>query len=231
MSLLKSIVIFTDSFWPDSAGVGNATLSFARALIANGWQVEVITPKRKADLPIAEGAGGCSAVNGKIYVIGGTFTPYGAPREAVQEYDVATDTWTTKAALPTARAWLSSSVVNGKIYAIGGTWTYQGTPLSTVEEYDPSTDTDRGKNTGDDENNPRPVGTQKAEQRKSRNKKQKGREPDHHQAGQLGSIKISVERGEVRLAVIRTIAKQKQEKMGHLPQHKEKGKGCKSRVT
>jgi len=54
-----------------------------------------------------------------------------------EEYDPATDTWTTKADMPTARAVLGVVEVNGKIYAIGGS----SGNTSAVEEYDPETDT------------------------------------------------------------------------------------------
>jgi N-acetylneuraminic acid mutarotase len=59
----------------------------------------------------------------------------------VEEYDPATDTWTTKAHMPTARFGLSTSVVNGKIYAFGGARDCLTPAFSTVEEYDPATDT------------------------------------------------------------------------------------------
>lgn len=77
-------------------------------------------------------------VNGKIYAIGGM-----TGSTKVEEYDPATDTWTTKADMPTGRSFLACGVVNGKIYVIGGNagpgmW---GTTLATVEEYDPETDT------------------------------------------------------------------------------------------
>jgi N-acetylneuraminic acid mutarotase len=98
----------------------------------------------KADMPTARIFPSTSMVNGKIYVIGGN--PRGAAAlhgmSTVEEYDPATDTWTTKAAMPTARHGLSTSVVNGKIYASGGA---QGNPqqgaISTVEEYNPAMDT------------------------------------------------------------------------------------------
>jgi hypothetical protein len=75
-----------------------------------------------------------SAVNGKIYAIGG-LTTSGNHVSQMEEYDPATNTWTTKADMPTARSGLATSAVNGKIYAIGG-WVGGGTTLSTVEEYD-----------------------------------------------------------------------------------------------
>jgi len=77
-------------------------------------------------------------VNSKIYAIGGS-----QPQsKAVEEYDPATDTWTTKSPIPTARWGLTTGTVNGKIYAIGGGNVYPPTKCyRTVEEYDPVTDT------------------------------------------------------------------------------------------
>ncbi|GAG26877.1 unnamed protein product, partial [marine sediment metagenome] len=57
----------------------------------------------------------------------------------MEEYDPATDTWTTKAPMPTKRATLGASAVNGIIYVIGGVSGF--TVFSTVEAYDPATDT------------------------------------------------------------------------------------------
>jgi N-acetylneuraminic acid mutarotase len=92
-------------------------------------------------MPTARSTAASSVVNGKIYVIGGVSDFKGVPLSTVEQYDPATDTWTTKANMPTARGHLSSSVVDGKIYAIGGTLIWGGTPISTVEQYDPATDT------------------------------------------------------------------------------------------
>ena len=97
--------------------------------------------KRKADMPTARGCLSASALNGKIYAIGGRI-PGLMTCSTVEEYDPATNTWAKKADMPTPRYWLSSSVANGKIYAIGGVQDWgQGNGLSIVEEYDPVTDT------------------------------------------------------------------------------------------
>jgi N-acetylneuraminic acid mutarotase len=61
----------------------------------------------------------------------------------VEEYDPATDRWTTKKTdMPAPRSDLATSVVNGKIYAIGGCIgpPQAPQPSSIVEEYDPVTD-------------------------------------------------------------------------------------------
>lgn len=111
-----------------------------------------------AQLPTARaGVGLVAAANGKIYAIGGAVNrrrgvdapPIFAPSAAVEEYDPATNIWTSKAAMPTARSVLGvAAAANGKIYAIGGSVIVtQGTefptfgPASTVEEYDPATNT------------------------------------------------------------------------------------------
>ena len=92
----------------------------------------------KAPMPTARAFFSASAVDGKIYAIGGGAT---AGTSAVEKYDPATDTWTNKGAMPTARLWLSTSVVDGRIYAIGGAVSAYGSTLSTMEVYDPATDT------------------------------------------------------------------------------------------
>jgi hypothetical protein len=90
---------------------------------------------RKADMPTPRTFLSTSAVNGKIYAIGGC-SVFETAFATVEEYDPATDKWTEKADMPTARGILSTSVVRGKIYAVGGS-TAANVPLATVEEYTP----------------------------------------------------------------------------------------------
>lgn len=91
--------------------------------------------EEKGDMPNARYGMAGSAVNGKIYTIGGTLGD--AAVSTVTEYNPATDKWTERADMPTSRFFLSTCVVNNKIYAIGGK---NGGSLPTVEEYDPETD-------------------------------------------------------------------------------------------
>jgi hypothetical protein len=84
-----------------------------------------------------------SAVDGKIYAVGGAA---GAPGYtslvAVEAYDPMTDTWTRRASLPVAGCALCTSAVGEKIYAIGGSTPVPAvSPLSTVQVYDPLIDT------------------------------------------------------------------------------------------
>jgi hypothetical protein len=92
---------------------------------------------RKADMRTGRTYFSTSAVNGKIYAIGGVTTGNNSQLASVEEYDPATDTWTPKAAMPTARSAFSASAANGKIYAIGGSVGGGAAPISTVEEFDP----------------------------------------------------------------------------------------------
>ena len=96
----------------------------------------------KSEMPTARQAVSTSVVNGKIYAIGGgTSSNTGAETfSTVEEYDPATDTWTTKSEMPTARGWHSAGVVDGKIYVIGGSPSLWFTPVFTMEVYEPATD-------------------------------------------------------------------------------------------
>jgi N-acetylneuraminic acid mutarotase len=89
---------------------------------------------RKADMPIGRTGLAASAINGKIYVVGGGNK--GIFLSTGLEYDPITDTWREVAGMPTMRAALSSAAVDGKLYAIGGGGSGD-VPLPTVEEYDP----------------------------------------------------------------------------------------------
>jgi N-acetylneuraminic acid mutarotase len=104
----------------------------------------------KSEMPTARQGLSTSVVNGKIYAIGGAecFIKWCGELETfsnVEEYDPATDTWTTKSPIPTERGWHSASVVDGKIYIIGGsqgqTPGYKYYHVLAVEVYDPATDT------------------------------------------------------------------------------------------
>jgi N-acetylneuraminic acid mutarotase len=92
----------------------------------------------KSPMPTARYGLSMSAVNGKIYAIGGRAG--GQLYSIVEEYDPATNTWTRKADMPVPRHLHSAGVVNGKIYVIGGVEGSIG-PTKLVEEYDPATNT------------------------------------------------------------------------------------------
>lgn len=94
----------------------------------NSWET-------KASMPQAISGVKAAVVNGKIYVMAGSFH---------YEYDPATDNWTAKKPMPTPRVGgFAIAACQNKIYVIGGdNGTYGYTNyLSTNEVYDPSTDT------------------------------------------------------------------------------------------
>jgi RNA polymerase sigma factor (sigma-70 family) len=91
----------------------------------------------KADMPTSRYWLSASAVNGKIYAIGGLTVDMVA-LSTVEEYDPAIDKWTRKTDLPRQIHTLSTNAVNNKIYGIGGV--DNGVLLSTVYEYDPLLD-------------------------------------------------------------------------------------------
>ena len=86
----------------------------------------------RADMPTGRYNLTSSAVNNKIYFIGGS-----GGGNKNEEYTPSTNTWKTRANMPTARSDLTSSEVNNKIYCIGG----YGGGKNENEEYIPSTNT------------------------------------------------------------------------------------------
>jgi N-acetylneuraminic acid mutarotase len=118
--------------------------------LSDVWTVKTEMPTPRSGLGLV------AATNGRLYAIGGSVNvrrgvdgpPIFVPSVVVEEYDPATDTWTTKAAMPTGRSALGvAAAANGKIYAVGGTFVQTpGTfpvlaPSAAVEEYDPATNT------------------------------------------------------------------------------------------
>ncbi len=99
----------------------------------------------KNDMPTGRMTLSSSAVEGKIYVMGGHVNGanWGDPASPnVDEYDPTTDTWdTTTADMPMGRNSFASVVVDGKIYAIGGQSSAGNTAESSFWVYDPLTGT------------------------------------------------------------------------------------------
>ena len=107
------------------------------------YDPETDTWETRTDMPTARTAHSSASVNGKIYVFGGSGNCSALTCDifaTVEEYDPATDTWTTKADMPTPRSLMASGVVNGKIYVISGFLEMRGAVGAFVEVYDPETD-------------------------------------------------------------------------------------------
>jgi N-acetylneuraminic acid mutarotase len=89
-----------------------ATLTFYNPG-TNTWRI-------KAPMPTARGGATGRAINGKLYVAGGSV---GLSLEALgvtEMYDPATNSWSTRADMKTPRYAAGSAVVNGKLYVLGG---------------------------------------------------------------------------------------------------------------
>ena len=95
---------------------------------------------RKKDMPVPRVHPAVGAVDGKIYIIGGS-TGWGGEDERrmdrVDIYDPATDTWEEGPKMPTRRDAYLGGVVNNHIYVIGGYGPPEGRALKNIEEYDP----------------------------------------------------------------------------------------------
>jgi N-acetylneuraminic acid mutarotase len=105
------------------------------------------------EIPEGVNHAGLTAVNGRLYLIGGFRENTFAPTGAVRIYDPAARTWREGAPMPTPRGALALAVVGGSIHAIGGN--AEGGPgraahehgaprednsVSTHEVYDPVAD-------------------------------------------------------------------------------------------
>jgi len=100
--------------------LAGATLSSAASAAENTWTT-------KAPMPQAERGVRAAAVNGKIYVIGGSIN---------YQYDPETDNWVEKTPMPTPRTYFGIAAFQNKIYTLGGR-----TGMGVNEVYDPATDT------------------------------------------------------------------------------------------
>ena len=100
-----------------------------------------------ASLPSARKIASTAVTNGKIYVMGGRNAASGANNVTlVEEYDVATDTWTNCggvcAPMPRPLHGFSTATVDGRVYTFGGFDSSEPTALdgirSEVYEFDPN---------------------------------------------------------------------------------------------
>ncbi len=81
---------------------------------------------------------GVAALNGYVYVIGGTsVTPLRQRLNTVARFDPAKNQWTMVAPMTTCRAWPQCAVINGEIYVAGGLGLTDMDILTTVEVYNP----------------------------------------------------------------------------------------------
>jgi hypothetical protein len=154
ISLSRSVALLLVLVFLTASCIMAAKPAFSSADVAED------TWASKAPMHQARTGLGVAVVNGKIYAIGGTTASGSMPSiggPAVlgyrhldgfvgtnEEYDTATDTWTTKASMPTPRIVFATAVYQNKIYCTGGrniAGSASGYFSGVNEVYDPATDT------------------------------------------------------------------------------------------
>ena len=93
----------------------------------------------KARLPEPRGEVAAAAVDGKIYVLGGSASGNDA-QTLNEEYTPATDRWRVRAPMPSGLSHVGAAGMNGKIYVVGGfTRNVHMDARDVAFEYDPAT--------------------------------------------------------------------------------------------
>lgn len=108
--------------------------------IVESYEPTTRTWTRLPDMPTARAKAGVAALDGLLYVVGGTGDDL-APT-AVEAFDPATGNWTLKAPLPLPRSDARTlTTLDGKLYLLGGEFVDVDngliTPTKTVFVYDP----------------------------------------------------------------------------------------------
>lgn len=100
----------------------------------------------KAPMPVPVRGAACAAIDGKIYVAGGSKTARDVPDydNTLQIYDTATDTWSTGPPMPTPRDLVTGFAAQGRFHVMAGTKDNPENPGSLIntgehEVYDPAT--------------------------------------------------------------------------------------------
>jgi N-acetylneuraminic acid mutarotase len=124
------------------------SLIFTTAASAHdAGQIPTSPWKKAAPFPMPDEELYGTAVNGKMYVIGGW--DEGKAAGINYEYDPATDKWTQKKGMPRSAHHAAIATANGKLYVIGGFVPPKDTqiptggawePIADVWEYDPAVD-------------------------------------------------------------------------------------------
>jgi glucose/arabinose dehydrogenase/N-acetylneuraminic acid mutarotase len=100
----------------------------------NTWATGPALPGPAVENPAA------TALNGKLYVFGGSTSPFAGAVSNAAAFDPAMATWQALPPLRTARGGATAQAINGKIYVAGG-MDGSGASLSSLEIYDPATGT------------------------------------------------------------------------------------------
>jgi N-acetylneuraminic acid mutarotase len=122
-------------------GAGNVTnLLEEYDPAANTWAT-------KASMPTARQLPAVAAIDGKLYVVGGSApcTPNCTPfYDKLEVYDPSTNTWATKAPMPRPLLAVGAAALDGKLYVVGGqveTSPSTSDLVATLYVYDPIANT------------------------------------------------------------------------------------------
>jgi N-acetylneuraminic acid mutarotase len=95
----------------------------------------------KAPMPAIRNEVAATALNGKVYVLGGNIGGGAADLARNEEYDPMTDQWRVRWPLPRGANHMNAVTLNGKIYVVGGFADARHVnPVDGVYEYDPAGD-------------------------------------------------------------------------------------------
>ncbi len=117
----------------DTGGSGDRATLLRYDPVLNAWT-------NLPPMPLGPRYGlGAATVNGKIYAVGGTTVASGSYLSRVEEYNPASNTWTTKASMPAARVGALVGAINGRLIVAGGSDALGATNITY--SYNPATDT------------------------------------------------------------------------------------------
>jgi glucose/arabinose dehydrogenase/N-acetylneuraminic acid mutarotase len=94
-------------------------------------------PSLPAEYPAVENPA-VAALNGKLYVFGGSTSPFSGATASAAVFDPGAGGWTMLPAMGTARGGPTAQAINGKLYVAGG-MDGSGASVSVLEIFDPAT--------------------------------------------------------------------------------------------
>jgi len=92
----------------------------------------------RAPMPTSRRGAGAGALNGLVYVVGGSQSDLVYTLTQNEAFNPLTNVWTARAAMPTSRR-TAVAVAGGKVYALGGYTNADYATADKNEEYDPAT--------------------------------------------------------------------------------------------
>lgn len=125
----------------NGSGATSNTLTGTYSYLTNPW-TSVGMPTTNLGIRFPRHFAATAEVGGRLYVIGGQFSPFAGPAmQFADVFDPATRTWTSLGNAPRSRAGGRAVNVNGKILVVGGYDSSTRMPIGEVDVLDPATNT------------------------------------------------------------------------------------------